>query len=73
MPDSNEIIDMKKLFRILEIAALLYYAFIPMGLGQSYSTYSSIDDLMAAEDSKYADFIQCGFCHVLFIMYLLMV
>ena len=47
---------MKKLFKILEITALLNFALMPLGLGQSYSTYSSIDDLMAAEDSKYADF-----------------
>ena len=56
MPDCDKIIGMKKLFKILEITALLYYALLPLGISQSYSAYSSIDELMVAENSKYADF-----------------
>ena len=47
---------MKKLCKFLAIVALLNVGLMPFGFSQSYSTYSSIDELIAAENSKYADF-----------------
>lgn len=46
---------MNKLPGKLLIAALVTFTLMPLGLSQPYSVYSSIDDLVAAEDSKYAD------------------
>ena len=47
---------MKKLYKFIVIIALLNWTWLPLTFGQSYSTYSRIDDLIAAENSKYADF-----------------
>ena len=54
MPVKTE--EMMTPLRIVIIITLLYCVIPRYGLCQSYSTYSSIDDLMAAENSKYADF-----------------
>ncbi len=47
---------MKKFYKSLAIIALLNLAWFPQVFSQSYSMYSSIDELIAAENSKYADF-----------------
>ena len=47
---------MKRLCFALAIVASIYGGLMPLGFSQSYSTYSSIDELIAAENSKYADF-----------------
>ncbi|MGE5406872.1 MAG: hypothetical protein ACM3NR_04085 [Methanosarcina sp.] len=46
---------MKKLLSCISFAALLGFL-IPDSKGQGYSAYSSIDELIAAKDSKYADY-----------------